>query len=68
MYDLIINNVKIVRPNQTTVERADIAIKDGKIAMGWQKKFLKEKIISPFPVWWMHTCIRVSIIPCMKMQ
>jgi allantoinase len=33
MYDLIINNVNIVRPNQSMVERGDIAIKDGKIAM-----------------------------------
>jgi allantoinase len=33
MYDLIINNVKVVRPNQATVERADIAITNGKIEM-----------------------------------
>jgi allantoinase len=33
MYDLIINNVNIARPNQSMVERGDIAIKDGKIAM-----------------------------------
>ena len=30
MYDLLINNVKVVRPNQTNVERADIAIANGK--------------------------------------
>jgi allantoinase len=33
MYDLLINNVKVVRPNQTTVEQADIAITGGKIMM-----------------------------------
>jgi allantoinase len=33
MYDLIINNVKTVRPGNHPVERADIAVKDGKIAM-----------------------------------
>lgn len=33
MYDLLINNVKLVRPNQQNVQAADIAVKDGKIAM-----------------------------------
>ncbi len=33
MYDLIINNVKLVRPNTQTVSQADIAIKDGKVAL-----------------------------------
>jgi allantoinase len=33
MYDLLINNVKIVRPGQNGAERMDIAVKDGKIAM-----------------------------------
>ena len=29
-FDLLINNVRIVRPKQTTIERQDIAVKDGK--------------------------------------
>jgi allantoinase len=33
MYDLIINNVKLVRPGQDRVERVDIAIKDGRVAL-----------------------------------
>lgn len=31
-YDLLIRNVRLVRPNETSVESGDIAIKDGKIA------------------------------------
>ena len=30
MYDLLIKNVKLVRPNKTTVEMVDIAISHGK--------------------------------------
>ncbi len=33
MYDLLINNVNVVRPNQQQVERMDIAITNGKISM-----------------------------------
>lgn len=32
IYDLLIKNVRLVRPNDTSVETGDIAIKDGKIA------------------------------------
>ena len=31
MYDLLIKNTKLVRPNQTSVEVADIAISGGKV-------------------------------------
>ncbi|MGJ3240832.1 MAG: dihydroorotase [Anaerolineae bacterium] len=31
-YDLIVKNVQVVRPNQTTIDTMDIAIKDGKFA------------------------------------
>lgn len=33
MYDLIINNVQVVRPKKTTVQRMDIAITNGKIEL-----------------------------------
>lgn len=33
MYDLLINNVKLVRPGNHPAQRCDIAIKDGKVAM-----------------------------------
>ena len=31
-YDLIVKNVQVVRPTKTTVDRRDVAIKDGKFA------------------------------------
>ena len=31
-YDLLIKNVRVVRPNRTSVQRMDIAVKDGKFA------------------------------------
>ena len=30
-FDLVIKNVRVVRPNKTSVDRLDIAIRDGKI-------------------------------------
>ena len=30
-FDLVIKNARIVRPNKTSVDRLDIAVKDGKI-------------------------------------
>lgn len=32
LYDLVVKNVQVVRPNQTTIDTMDIAIKDGKFA------------------------------------
>ena len=32
LFDLVIKNARVVRPNQTSVERLDIAIADGKVA------------------------------------
>ena len=31
-YDLLIRNVRVVRPKRTSVQRMDIAVKDGKFA------------------------------------
>jgi allantoinase len=31
-FDLVIKNARIVRPNKTSVDRLEIAVKDGKIA------------------------------------
>ena len=31
-YDLLIKNVRVVRPKKTTVEKMDIAVKGGKVA------------------------------------
>lgn len=31
-YDLLVKNVRVVRPNQDSVETKDVAIKDGKFA------------------------------------
>jgi allantoinase len=33
IYDLVIKNARVVRPNRTAVDNLDIAIKDGKIAL-----------------------------------
>ena len=32
MFDLLIKNVKLVRPNKTSVDVMDVAIQDGKFA------------------------------------
>src|SRR5262245_66696930 len=32
LFDLVIKNARVVRPNTTSVDRLDIAVKDGKIA------------------------------------
>src|SRR5262245_11145261 len=43
-FDLVIKNARVVRPNKTSVDRLDIAIRDGKIARlapaieAWQSK------------------------------
>ena len=56
MYDLIINNVKLVRPNKQGIEVADIAIANGKIEMvapaiekGLAKKIFEGKNYLAFP-------------------
>ena len=31
-YDLLVKNVRVVRPNKSAVQRADVAVSDGKFA------------------------------------
>ena len=31
MFDLVIKNARVVRPNKTSIDRLDIAVKDGKV-------------------------------------
>ena len=33
MFDLVVKNARVVRPNKTSLDRLDIGIKDGKIAL-----------------------------------
>ncbi|MBX9783652.1 MAG: hypothetical protein K2X48_10195 [Chitinophagaceae bacterium] len=56
MYDLLINNVKLVRPNKQGTEVADIAITNGKIEMvapaiekGLAKEVYEGKNFPAFP-------------------
>jgi allantoinase len=62
-YDLLIRNVRVVRPNAPSVESADIAIKDGKFAaigrdlpVAGAAKVTDGRAASRFPGWWTPTC------------
>ena len=68
-YDLIIKNLKVVKPQSENVEDKDIAIKDGKFAaieailtLSIQMKYMTVKANWHFQAWLMLICIQEFII------
>ena len=67
-FDLLIRNVRVVRPHGNVVHEADIAVKDGriaKVAPGHRRRAREGGVRrhgagSPFPAWSMRTCTAAS--------
>ena len=66
-YDLLLKNVRVVRPGVSAVEAGDIAVKDGKIAALGSSLAASDaaEVVDgrnrlAFPGWSMHTCTLAS--------
>ena len=75
-FDLLIKNVRVVRPNAAMVDDADIGIKNGKFAkiapgIAGQPRRSRPSMARtawPFPAWSTRTCTPASTRRWMKMR
>ena len=67
-FDLLIKNVRVVRPHGNAVHSADIAVAGGKVARSRRaspssarRRSTTAAAASPFPAWSTRTCTAASI-------